>query len=307
MLKQDGSIVAWGWDYFGQCNIPSPNSGFIAISAGRCHSVALRADNQAPAANADGRYDAVEGSEILFDASGSIDPDEDELQYRWDFDNDGIWDTDWNDDPTAINTWPDDYSGTVVVEVSDGELTDTATSTVTVSNVEPTASIDRVRYDAEFIFPGDPVEFEGSFEDPGVLDTHTIEWLSDDEPIGSELEITHTFAGAGQFAIVLRVTDDDDGVGEDSVQITVSTPGGAVDDIVDAVEDMDLAQGLENSLTAKLDAAISSLDKGNDHTAANQLQAFINQVEAKRGKDLSDEEADLLVSLAEEVIAHIDE
>jgi hypothetical protein len=32
----------------GQCNIPSPNSGFTAISAGRCHSLALRADEPAP-------------------------------------------------------------------------------------------------------------------------------------------------------------------------------------------------------------------------------------------------------------------
>ena len=33
-LKQDGSLVAWGWNDYGQCDIPSPNSGFIAIAAG---------------------------------------------------------------------------------------------------------------------------------------------------------------------------------------------------------------------------------------------------------------------------------
>ena len=70
---------------------------------------------------------------------------------------------------------------------------------------------------------------------------------------------------------------------------------------------MDLPEGSENSLTTKLDAALASLDQGNDNAATNQLQAFINQVEAKRGKDLTDEEADLLISLAEEVIAHMDE
>jgi len=43
-LKQDGSIVAWGYNWKGQCSIPSPNSGFIAISAGGFHSLALKQD-----------------------------------------------------------------------------------------------------------------------------------------------------------------------------------------------------------------------------------------------------------------------
>ena len=34
-LKADGSIVAWGYNGFGQCNVPAPNSGFVAVAAGR--------------------------------------------------------------------------------------------------------------------------------------------------------------------------------------------------------------------------------------------------------------------------------
>ena len=33
-LKADGSIVAWGYNDYGQCNVPSPNTGFVAIAAG---------------------------------------------------------------------------------------------------------------------------------------------------------------------------------------------------------------------------------------------------------------------------------
>ena len=43
-LKQDGSLVAFGQNFYGQCNIPSPNSGFIAIAAGLYHSLGLKQD-----------------------------------------------------------------------------------------------------------------------------------------------------------------------------------------------------------------------------------------------------------------------
>ncbi len=42
-LKADGSIVAWGYNYFGQCNVPAPNSGFVAVAGGQNHSLGLKA------------------------------------------------------------------------------------------------------------------------------------------------------------------------------------------------------------------------------------------------------------------------
>jgi hypothetical protein len=42
-LKSDGSIVAWGDNSQGQCNVPSGND-FVAIAAGGSHSLALKSD-----------------------------------------------------------------------------------------------------------------------------------------------------------------------------------------------------------------------------------------------------------------------
>jgi|GEM_PF-2778974 len=43
-LKADGSIVAWGNNADGQCNVPAPNRGFVAVAAGWYHSLGLKAD-----------------------------------------------------------------------------------------------------------------------------------------------------------------------------------------------------------------------------------------------------------------------
>ena len=93
--------------------------------------------NAAPVARPNGPYSGDEGSPITFDAVGSTDPDGDALQYRWDFETDGTWDTAWQPSSTATHTWTDDFSGTATVEVSDGTETDSATTAVTVANVAP--------------------------------------------------------------------------------------------------------------------------------------------------------------------------
>ena len=36
-----GSIVAWGGNWAGQCDVPAPNSGFVAVAAGEYHSLGL--------------------------------------------------------------------------------------------------------------------------------------------------------------------------------------------------------------------------------------------------------------------------
>ena len=41
---QDGVVVAWGIDFEDELDVPQPNSGYVAISAGSGHSLAMKAD-----------------------------------------------------------------------------------------------------------------------------------------------------------------------------------------------------------------------------------------------------------------------
>ncbi len=68
------------------------------------------------------------------------------------------------------------------------------------------------------------------------------------------------------------------------------------------VKSCGLPKETENSLTSKLDNAIKSLQKGNETAAINQINAFINEVNAQRGKKIPADQADHLISEAKHII-----
>ena len=76
-------------------------------------------------------------------------------------------------------------------------------------------------------------------------------------------------------------------------------------DLMQNVIDLNLQQGIENGLVAKLEAAMQSLDDinaNNDVAAVNTLEAFINAVEAQRGNKISQADADALIADAQQII-----
>jgi hypothetical protein len=118
-------------------------------------------------------------------------------------------------------------------------------------------------------------------------------------------------AGDGQFGWPAYVAVDASGnvyadFGNDRVQ-----KGGACDpatlmaDIIDQVVDLNLDNGISNSLDAKLANAVKALDEVNEENnvaAINKLEAFINEVQAKRGNKIPEADADALFAAAQQII-----
>jgi hypothetical protein len=67
-----GSIVAWGDNYYSQCNVPLPNTGFIAISAGELYSLGLKQDGTIVGwgYNVDGQASPPDGNDFVAIAAG---------------------------------------------------------------------------------------------------------------------------------------------------------------------------------------------------------------------------------------------
>jgi parallel beta-helix repeat protein len=69
---------------------------------------------------------------------------------------------------------------------------------------------------------GSSVSFSGSFTDPDVEDTHTIEWdFGDGHTSSASLTPSHTYANNGSYTVRLTVTDSSSRTGTDSLTVTV--------------------------------------------------------------------------------------
>lgn len=96
----------------------------------------------------------------------------------------------------------------------------------------------------------------------------------------------------------------------DDVISESATPEAAVSNLIDMVIDMNLQQGISNSLDAKLGAVsqtLADMNQNNDVAAINNLNAFINAVEAQRGGKLTDEQANTLIAAAQAIIELIND
>ncbi|MDQ1371618.1 MAG: hypothetical protein QG582_532, partial [Candidatus Thermoplasmatota archaeon] len=105
--------------------------------------VPFASPNNAPIANFSVSANPWEVWEIFeFDASSSWDYEDDlaELQVRWDWENDGVWDTPWSYDKMAYHIFEEPGEHFVALEVVDtGGLTDTSVLGIYVPDViEPT-------------------------------------------------------------------------------------------------------------------------------------------------------------------------
>jgi hypothetical protein len=204
-----------------------------------------------PVADVGGPYAGSEGDPLVFDASDSVDPDGDVLLFRWDFNNDDVWDTTWSENPLASWTFGDDFEGLVRVEISDSDSTGVASAPVTVLNVAPAAQVISISGpNPFFILPRvHTLKFEGSYSDPGWLDEHTSSWHAGDgstltgnmegemEPPNATGTTTaeYIYELPGIYPVVLELADDDGGTVTTADTVHVATAQEALTAINDYI------------------------------------------------------------------------
>ena len=114
-----------------------------------------------------------------------------------------------------------------------------------------------------------------------------------------------TFA-IGVTTVSCTATDAAGNEAEASFSVTVKGAATQIDDLRDQIESLNLKQGIENSLDAKLRAIQEALDAaaaGDVATACNKLDSFINEVRAQSGKAIAAADADALIADANRIKA----
>src|SRR5438270_2541937 len=234
-----------------------------------------------------------EGTPVPFTGAGSTAyaADAASLSYTWTVTKNGsAYST---GSGQAFSFTPDD-EGTYVVTFSvsdDGGMSGTQSMTVTGTNVAPGARISGVYASAPLVLTaGESVGFSGSFSDAGALDSHTVTWNFGDGSTATTaygpggagpFSTSHAYASAGAYTVTLTVSDDDGGVSQTTTRVTVQTTAQALNSIAAYVQALStLNAGQKNTLVAKLNAASASAARGADNAASNQLDAFLNEVQA---------------------------
>jgi hypothetical protein len=111
----------------------------------------------------------------------------------------------------------------------------------------------------------------------------------------------------GSHTVVVDAVDKADNAASASVTFDVSVD---IDGLTASLEymcelDWINKDGICNSLGAKLRAAKASIERGKLNAAENQLNAFINELEAQKGKAVSQQAYDVLKASALYVIEHL--
>jgi len=179
-------------------------------------------ENHHPVAMPGGPYTGDEGSPIIFNGSGSYDPDGDALTYEWDFDLDGDF-----DDASGVTvtwTWNSEFSGTIGLKVNDTTgLSDIAYTSVTVSSVNEPPIIDsfspaELRPTASHL---NPLTFTVTAHDPDG-DILSYNWTLDGVEVSTNNSWIYTPDATESGLKVVKVTiSDGSPLSRDTIEIRI--------------------------------------------------------------------------------------
>lgn len=260
--------------------------------------------NLAPEVDAGGPYAGVEGGPIVLSPTAA-DPDGDALNYTWTVDS-GLCTFSNPNILAPTLTCADNGVFTIELTATDGDLSDDASATVSVANLDPViTAFDVAPAD---IIVGQSVTATGSFTDvPADVLTAGLDW--DDgatSPVHSPFSVDHTYLVSGDYVIELTVLDDDGGMASGTRSVTVLSPAAAIMALKAQIEALDLDDNTENSMVSLLMNALASVEAERSGPAILQLEAFINQVQSQSGKKIDETDAAALIAYAEAIIAALE-
>jgi ABC-type transport system substrate-binding protein/PKD repeat protein len=222
-------------------------------------TITVASINEAPVADAGANQTVAVGDTVTFDGSGSSD-DVDVVNYTWTFTYDGAEMTLYGEAPTFVFLIAGSYEVTLTV-MDDGDLSDTDTMTVTVSeNQAPVADAGS----DQTVTVGDTVTFDGSGSSDDVLVVnYTWTFTYDDEPITLYgAAPAFDFDEVGTYDVTLTVSDAEGLTDTDTMSVIVEDEEPTDDDEKSFIESYGLILGILAAIVVAAAVAFFLMKKG---------------------------------------------
>ena len=241
---------------------------------------AVESNTRPPIAAISGLPGAAEGTLAAFSAGASVDPNGSVVSYAWSF-GDGTTAS----GPDVTHTYTQDGIFTVSVIVTDNDgLTDSASTTITVTNVAPVVG----DFPGATVTAGQTYTAAGSFTDPGDQQwTATVNWGDGSAPSTALLaqrtfSLNHVYTAAGTYVVTVSIADDDASATR-TQSVTVSPAAQPLSDAKALVDQLVAANKISRITGALLKAQIATVEfqlaHGLDLLAAISLRAVIAEID----------------------------
>ena len=141
----------------------------------------------------------------------SYDPDGYLTGYRWDFENDGVYDTNWTEDTFIICKYSEPNNYTITLEVQDNNgASTTAIHDINIIEIKPDMKPPvPITNGPYFDYTNGTITFnsDSSFDPDGIIINYT--WFFGDGNISYIKNPTHRYSKSGNYVVILKITDND--------------------------------------------------------------------------------------------------
>jgi PKD repeat protein len=167
--------------------------------------------NIPPVANITGPISGYVNETLIFHAHNSYDPDGNITGYKWDFNNDGSFDTDWLEDEIIDCNYSIPGKYTIVLEVKDDfDAIGATMHNITIIDLEAPLKLPLPKingpYSAE-IYENITFSSNGSCDPDGIIVNYT--WYFGDGNVSYLENPIYAYQEPGNYTVVLKVTDND--------------------------------------------------------------------------------------------------
>jgi DNA/RNA endonuclease G (NUC1) len=270
---------------------------------------AIEAGDRPPTASFSLIGTRIEGSALTFTGLGG-DPDvgrtdmsrTESLSYSWSF-GDGTTAT----GAAPTKTFADNGNYTVSLTVTDIYGWETvSTQQVVIDNVAPAIG---TLSDAT-ILPGETYSVSGTFTDPGADSwSATVNYGEGAAQAlalsGQSFSLSHTYTEVGTFTVTVGINDGTT-TSTRTTTVTVQSWTTGIDNLAAMVASLNLPTGTTNSFASKLGAARRQIERDQNGSPANVLEAFVNELQAlvTSGR-LSSSDAAPVFAYAQRIVASL--